>query len=64
MACIQEREKKSHQQQLKNVRNEIACDLVTQMYAFAQRPDKRMCTMAAEKLTKKYPFMKDRMEDM
>ena len=60
MACIQApsiEERKKHL--TVSIRGEISRDLVTQMYAFKQKPDRSFCTYVAKCLVKKHPFMRD-----
>ena len=60
MACIQAPSIEEKKKNLTvSVRGEISRDLVTQMYAFKQKPDRSFCTYVAKCLVKKYPFMMD-----
>ena len=60
MACIQASSIEEKKKNLTvSVRGEICCDLVTQMYAFKQKPDRSFCTYVAKCLVKKHPFMMD-----
>ena len=42
-----------------NVRSAITRDLMTTMYTFMPKPDKKFCTEVAKKLVQKYDFMRD-----
>ena len=42
------------------LQNEIVRDLVIQMYACSEKPDKSFHTDVAKKLVSKYPFMRDK----
>ena len=42
-----------------SVRSAICRDLMTTMYAFMPKPDKKFCTDVAKKLVEKYSFMRD-----
>ena len=60
MACIQAPSIEEKKKNLTvSIRGEISRDLVTQMYAFKQKPDRSFCTYVAKCLVKKYPFMMD-----
>ena len=59
MACIKAAPEEQKRMLTPSIRNEIVRDLVTQMYAIRQKPDRALCTLVAKSLAKKYPFMKD-----
>lgn len=42
-----------------SVRSAISRDLMTTMYTFMPKPDKKFCTEVAKKLVQKYSFMRD-----
>lgn len=46
----------------REIRCEIVRDLVTQMYACTDKPNKAFCSDVAKKLVSKYPFMQDKGE--
>ena len=60
MACINAESDDERQCFLtSDVKNALVRDLVTTMYAFNPEPNSKFCKQAAEKLVKKYPFMRD-----